>query len=160
MRNWALLFLVSFIACPSFSIDRVASTRVSVEKFEKILLDNKSKTDSEIAIQLAGIELNERLTSARFEQFRQMLPGEKSREALLALADNSAFLDPPASDIPGTATPDSAAQRRMMAQTVSYLGKTLPLLPNLVAERDTLRFESRPSQAFTESAAENPLRAV
>ena len=61
MRNWALLFLVSLIAYPSFSIDHVASTRVSVEKFEKILLDNKSKTDSEIAKQLAGIELNERL---------------------------------------------------------------------------------------------------
>ncbi len=100
--------------------------------------------------------MQERLSTARLEQLETMLPGDKSRDALIAVADASAFVELPASEMPATALPDVAAQKRMMAMTVAYLGKTLPMLPNLFAARDTMRFESRPEAL--EGMTESPLR--
>jgi len=148
-------FLVCVILA-GFSLPLFAANRLTVEQLEQALAGAKTKADSDLARELAGMELSERLSSARLEQLRVNLPGERSQHALIALADTSAFLEPSAADIPATATPDAAAQRRMMAQTVNYLGKTLPLLPNLFAARDTMRFETRPDVA--ERSAENPLR--
>ena len=112
------------------------------QPIEQALASDKFKADAEVARELAGVELSERLSSARLEQLEAMLPGDKSREALIAVADASAFLDPPPSEIPATATPELAAQKRMMSMTVAYLGKTLPLLPNLFAARDTMRLRA------------------
>jgi len=137
------LFLVCF-ALGAFAADQPAPSRVSVEQLEHLLSSGRARTDADQARQLFALELTERLSRARFQQLQAQLPGEKSRQALQALTDLSAFLAPPANEIPGAAAPDQASQRRMMAQTVHYLAKTLPLLPNLFATRDTTRFESRP----------------
>jgi len=153
MRKWALWFVLAGIALPVF-----AANRVTVEQLEKVLAATRTNSDADVAKQLGGLELTERLSSARLEQLRTNLPGEKSRQALIALADTSAFLDLPGSDIPATATPDASAQRRIMSLTVDYLAKTLPLLPNLFAARDTMRFESRPSQFQGALDSDNPLR--
>ncbi len=136
-----------FLACLAFGAlaqGQPAVNKVSVEQLERLLSSGKSRSDADQARQLFSLELTERLSTARFQQLQAPLPGEKSRQALQALADESAFLAPPANEIPATAAPDQASQRRMMAQTVHYLAKTLPLLPNLFATRDTTRFESRP----------------
>jgi VWFA-related protein len=62
--------------------------------------------------------------------------------------------------MPATATPERATQRRILSLTVNYLGKTLPMLPNLFASRETMRFESRPSQ-FQEALSDgNSLHQV
>ena len=153
MRKWALCFLLAGIPLAAFPADRV-----TVEQLEKVLSVSKTGQDADLARQLSGLELTERLSSAKLEQLRANLPGERSQQALIALADTSAFLDPPSSEIPATAAPDPAAQRRMMAMTVNYLGKTLPLLPNLFAARDTMRFETRPSQIQGALIGDNPLR--
>jgi VWFA-related protein len=63
---------------------------------------------------------------------------------LVTLADESAFLDLPGAEIPATAAPDFAEQRRMMALTVDYVSKTIHQLPNLFTTRDTIRFEDTP----------------
>lgn len=137
------LFLVCF-ALGAFAADQPASNRISVERLEHLLSSSKARTDADQARQLLALELTERLSTARFQRLQAQLPGEKSRQALQALTDLSAFLSPPANEIPAAAAPDQASQRQMMAQTVHYLAKTLPLLPNLFATRDTTRFESRP----------------
>ena len=152
MRKWALWLIVAGMSVPA-----LAANRVTVEQLEKVLAGAKANADTEVAKQLAGMELTERLSSAKLEQLRVNMPGERSRQSLTALADASAFLAPPVSDIPATATPDAAAQHRMMGMTVNYLGKTLPLLPNLFAARDTMRFESRPAQYETLEAGNDPL---
>jgi VWFA-related protein len=141
MRKLAFLLLLVGIALPAFAVKPV-----TVEQLERMLASAQSKPDAEVARLLSDLELTERLNSARLKQLQTNLPGERSQLALIALADTSAFLDLPSTDIPATATPDLATQRRMMSMTVDYLGKTLPLLPNLFAARDTLRFETRPSQ--------------
>jgi VWFA-related protein len=153
MRKWALCLLMTALAAPCFPVERV-----TVDQLEKELATTKAKSDPDVAKQLSGLELTERLSPARLQQLKSGLPGERAQAALIALADSSAFLDPPAAEIPATATPDLAAQRRMMALTMDYLGKTLPLLPNLLAERDTLRLENKPSQSDSSLPSENPLR--
>src|ERR1035438_3705746 len=112
MRKWALWLFLAAIALPAFTADRV-----TVLQLEKLLAAAESKPDAEIAKQLSGLELTERLSSARLAQLRAGLSGEKAQQALLALADTSAFLQLPPAEIPATATPDTAAQRHMMSLT-------------------------------------------
>jgi VWFA-related protein len=158
MRIKPLCLLMACIALQALAADPPAPSRISVERLEQLLLIAKTRGDTEEAKQLFALELTERLSAARLQQLEAGLPGERSRQALLALADLSSFLAPPANEIPATAAPDPASQRRMMTLTVNYLAKTLPLLPNLFATRDTTRFESRPSSIDVDS--ENTLRAV
>lgn len=155
MRKWIIRVILAYIALPAF-----AANRVTMEQLEKVLVTTAARSDADLARQLSTLELAERLTTARLEQLQGGLPGEKSRQALLVLADISAFRDPPATDMPATATPDRATQRRILSLTVDYIGKTLPMLPNLFAARETVRFESRPAQ-FQEALPDgNPLHQV
>ena len=153
MKRLAACLLLAGLALPA-----LAASQVTVEQLELALAKARTLPDAEVARQIDGFELSERLDSDRLEQLRVSLPGPKSQHALIALADSSAFLDPPVADIPATATPDAPTQRRMMALTVDYLGKTLPLLPNLFAARDTMRFETRPDTMNAARALDNPLR--
>jgi VWFA-related protein len=155
MRKWILCFILAGIALPA-----LAANRLTVDQLEQALAAANAKPDAEVARQLSSMELTERLSTARLQQLEAQLPGEKSQQALLALADISAFLDPPAAEMPATATPDRATQRRILALTVGYLGKTLPMLPNLFAARDTVRFETHPSQSIEAISDDNPLHEV
>jgi len=155
MRRWALGLLVAAMALPCF-----AAKQITVDQLEKALTATRGKSDLEVAKQLSTLQLTERLSPARLQQLKSGVSGEKAQEALLALADASAFLEPPAAEIPATAAPDLAAQRQMMTRAMNYLGKTLPLLPNLLAARDTLSFGNKPSQADINPASNNPLRPV
>jgi hypothetical protein len=54
------------------------------------------------------MELTERLSSTELTKLESLLKGKKARQALIVLADQSAFLAPPAQDIPSTPAPDAA----------------------------------------------------
>jgi hypothetical protein len=154
-RLFCILTLIAALCAP---VAKATMRRVTVEQLEHLLAESGSKPDAEVAKQLSTVELTERLSAAKFAQLKAELPGEKSQQELLVLADVSSFLAPPAEEIPATAVPTEASQRRMMARTVAYLAKTLPLLPNLFATRDTTRFETRASDFDAELDVENPLR--
>jgi hypothetical protein len=51
------------------------------------------------------------------------------------------FLSPAAADVLSQAYPDLNEQRRMVALTVEYLGKTLPKLPNFYTTRSNVRYD-------------------
>jgi VWFA-related protein len=155
LRKSALFILLASIALPAF-----AAEQINVAQLEQILAAAQGKSHADLAEKLAGLELTDRLTSPRLEQLRAGLTDEKSKETLVALADASAFLDPPSADIPATATPDVATQRHIMALTVDYLGKTLGIVPNLFAARDTMSFETRPGTMQGIASADNPMHAV
>ncbi len=126
MFDWLLLVC---LAVPVFAADPSAPSRVSVEQLEHLLSGAKSKTDGDVARQISALELTERLGAARYQQLKDLLPGEKSRQALLALADSSSFLEPPASDIPATAAPGLAEQRRMLRSPSAILARPFPCCP-------------------------------
>ncbi len=139
MRKLTLLFLLAAIALPAFP-----ARRVTVDQLEKVLTAAHGKPDTKVAQQLTNLELSERLSAAKLTRWEADLPDPESRQALVALADASAFLDPPAAEIPATAPPDVATQRQIVALAVDYASKTISKLPDFFATRDTIRFEDTP----------------
>ena len=111
-----------------------------MEDVRHILAEDKGKRDAEIAMQLSGLVLTERMSDASLKSLELSTPGAKSRRAFVALADASVFLAPAAADVLSQAPPDLSEQRRMIALTVDYLGKKLPRLPDFYASRTTVRY--------------------
>ena len=138
-------------------VPAIAEQRLSVAQFEEVIATLSGKPDAEAARRLSELRLTERLSASRFEKLQRLLPGEKSRQVLLSLSDESAFLNPPASEIPATAAPDVAEQRRMMSLVVAYVVKTVPKLPDFLATRATVRFADSPGRLADLSSKYQPL---
>ena len=156
MRKLAVLVLLAEMVLPAF-----ASKRITVAQLEQAMVVARGKADAEVAQQISDLELTERLSIQKLSQLKTALPGERSAQSLLILADKSAFLDPPASDIPATPAPDLAEQRRIMGLAVGYVTRTIPLLPNLFATRETKHFEDTPLlQRAVNSVPYQPLHFV
>jgi hypothetical protein len=119
----------------------LAVRRITGEQLEHLLIDANGKPDAKVAEQLSGLEATERLSAATVSQRETDLPGPRARQALMALADRSAFLDPPAVEILAIAKPEPEAQRKMIALAADYVGKTIRQLPNLFATRVTTHFQ-------------------
>jgi VWFA-related protein len=126
---------------------------VTVQELGQAVTEVQRKPDIDAAKQLSGLQLMERLDGAKLAAWKATLPGAKARDALVALADASTFLEPPPADIPTTAAPDLAAQRRMISLTVDYLAQTIPKLPNFSAVRTTLGYEDTPVKANEKETA-------
>lgn len=121
-----------------------ASKPVTRGQLDQLLTSAHGRTDADMARQIADLRLTERLSPARLAAMQSQLPGDKSRQALLALADESAFLAPSAAEILPKAAPDLPEQRRMLGLVVAYVGKTIPQLPNFLATRVTAHFADTP----------------
>lgn len=148
MRKPVLLLLLA-----SFALPACAAKHVTVEQLGRLLAADRGKPDLKVAEQLAGLEITERLSTAKFSRWEAALPGPESRRALLILADLSAFLDPPTAEIPGTAQPDLASQRKMMTTAVTYATKTISKLPDFFATRDTIYFADTPQSYRADMSA-------
>ena len=120
---------------------RVPARRVTVHELEEILDTANDEHDGELAKQLVGLELSERLNSSLLSRWQNRLRGKKSIAALVALADESAFLDPPAAEILSDPAPDLDTQRQMMSRTVNYLKAVIPKLPDFFATRTTTEYQ-------------------
>ena len=151
MRRVFCLLLLAGFSLPAFAVNGSASSKVTVAQLEQMLAADHAASDGEVADQLFGLQLTERLSAARFARLKAGLPGEKARQALLALADSSEFLNLPVAEIPAAAVPSPAAQRQTMQLVVSYVTQTLHRLPNFLATRETTRFEDRPQILYTDS---------
>jgi len=127
------------------------SERIDVSQLEQHLTTARGMTDADAAQQLARFELTERLSGERLVRLAATMPGEKSHQALLLLADQSAFLDPPAAELVADATPGPAATRQMLVQIVNYVNTTIRQLPNLIASRTIIGFEDRPQEDALEA---------
>jgi VWFA-related protein len=121
----------------------------TVEQLENALRAARGASDREVARQLSRMELTERLNSMRLRALESALPGKKARQALIALADESVFLAPPAAEILPTAAPDPATQQRMILRALAYVAQTIPRLPNFLAERITVEYGEAPRKQGT-----------
>src|SRR5215469_7757577 len=127
----------------------LAVKRITVEQLERALVGARGKSDAQLARRLSDVELSERLSEAKLSSWTAGLSGKRARQALVALADASAFLEPPPAEVPADAPPDAGAQRSMISLAVDYLNKTIPKLPNFYATRTTVRYEERPQLILT-----------
>src|SRR5581483_8735749 len=114
---------------------------------------------------LHDFELTERLSAARLVALESALPGPVSRRALVAVADQALFLDPPPAEDPAAPPPDKKTQRLTLARAVAYVHSTIEQLPNFYATRDTIRFADSPafqdvSGAFTVSGTFIPYKPL
>jgi hypothetical protein len=120
-----------------------AAKSVTVEQFGQWAAAERGRSDTKIARQISGMELSERGSEAKLAQWEAACPGPRTREALIALADASRFLAPPAAEIPQKPAPDMVAQQTMLSTAVEYVSRTLTKLPDFSATRETMHFEER-----------------
>jgi VWFA-related protein len=118
---------------------------VTVEQLGQVLTTAHDKPDAELARQLSELILTERLSSTELLSRNASLRGQKARQALVSLADASAFLDPPPGEIPADAPPDHHAQQRITSLALEYLNKAVPDLPNFYATRTTVNYQETPA---------------
>jgi VWFA-related protein len=140
MRKPILLALAALVAVPAG-----AARRVTVGQLAETLASATAqhRSDDEIARQVGTLELSERLTATTLDQFAAKLSLQpRTALALQLLADQSAFLAPPAAELPATAPPDDAMQQQMMAAARSYAVETWGRLPNFFVSRVTTRFDN------------------
>lgn len=119
-----------------------AARQITVKQLESIAASAHDMSDGKIATEIEGLELTERLSQTDLSRCMVNLPGLHSKRAFLVLADQSAFLDPPAAEIPALPEPDLATQRKMMALTADYVTNAMHHLPNFFARRVTTSFEN------------------
>jgi len=139
--------LILFAILAASALPAGAAKRVTVAQLDRALtaIAASRKPDAEMARQIGGLELTERLaepTLARLEA--HLAPGSKAAQAVGLLADQAAFLDLPASELPTAAAPDDAGQKKMLAQARNYVLQTLPRLPNFLANRTINRYDDSP----------------
>jgi len=122
----------------------LAIRRVTVEQLEQMLEMAGKESDAELARQLSDLVLTERLSYKKLSSWAASLRGKKSRQALVALADLSSFLDPPRAEVAADVAPDESAQKSMISLAVAYLNETIHKLPDFYAMRTTVRYEETP----------------
>jgi hypothetical protein len=141
MREVAILVVLAGIALPAFAHKPSVTQRVTVQQLEQALAGAHLGGDRRLAKQISDMKLSERLSADRLVRLEKNLRGSQAREALVALADESAFLDLPASEIPAKAEPDSEEKAAMLSRSVDYVKKAIAEWPNFIATRETTRFE-------------------
>jgi len=122
-----------------------SSELVNVQQLEELINQLKVRPDKEAAQRLTRLKLSERLTAARLDQLQRSLPGERSRLALLAIANVSAFLAPPAIDIDLRPPPDQNAEKQILSRAVEFVAATTARMPNFLAKKRVIRFRNAAS---------------
>ena len=142
MRRLVLLGLLAAIVMPA-----CAARRITVAQLEETLASATAQNhpDFDVARLVGTLELSERLTDltlARLSSEMKLQP--RTALAVQLLADQSAFLDPPPTELPATGQPDAATQERMLQAARTYAVETWTRLPNFFVTRSTIRFDDTP----------------
>ena len=138
MRN--KLFLLSVLgAVLAAAMPAMAAKRITLDELKQIisLAQTMHRPDEMVAPQLAEVKLTARLTGAQLAQMVAACPGPRTVQALHAIADQSAFLDPPADALPARPAPDQAVQKAIVARSIDYVTNAVAALPNFLATRVT-----------------------
>jgi len=136
MKKLAFLVFLAALAPVAF-----AETPVTIAQLETILVSQRNQTDAKAAKLISSLELTERASTARLVRWEKEFPGKQTQDALLGLADASAFLDPPKSEIPQIADLDATKQDELLASLDDYAKAVVGKLPNFIVRRDTTLFD-------------------
>jgi hypothetical protein len=120
--------------------------KVGAAELIQIVAAAHNLPDADLAEKLTGVQLTDRLSGTRLADLTSRLPGDKSRLALMLIADQSIFLPSPADEMPVDAAPDAALVQQMLLKVVQYVNATVRQLPNLMATRFSNGFEDQPRE--------------
>jgi len=118
--------------------------KLSVAQLEQKLAQSGNGSEFQFELELSSFELTERMSSARLNAWKSRLHNKKVWQALVALADSSAFLKLPDAEIPALPKPTLAEQQEQLLRILRYLSDMTPKLPSLEATRTTDRYEEPP----------------
>jgi hypothetical protein len=139
-RKGAILLLVCAPVPAIFAAPPAAATNLSIDQLDQLLKEMYGQDDVKVARRIAGIQLTELAGAARLAQWEADLPGDRSRKALMAVSDASAFLDPPTAETPSPPPPDAETGKQILSRAWDYVEQTLPRFPNFFANRTTTSF--------------------
>lgn len=117
--------------------------RLSVAELDALVHASAGKRESELAKELPGLELTERLSTPHLQQLLPLLRDQIARQELIEVSDRSAFLSLPSGEIPAAPAPSVQEQRAMMQRTFAYLKNVIPRLPDFFATRQTVFYQPR-----------------
>ncbi len=140
MRNLGVSLLLIALLPPAFAAKPVITPKLTVAQLEQLVATSSGVKDGNLAKQLLNLVLTERLSDASFARLEKDLPGPKSREALRVIADESAFLDLPASEIPSKPAPSEADQTALLTKVVDYVTRAVQKLPDFYTTRVTIAY--------------------
>ncbi|MGA8162249.1 MAG: hypothetical protein WCB76_15665, partial [Acidobacteriaceae bacterium] len=112
MRMPAILLLAAVLP-----VAARAAQLVTVDQVQQILTTSRGESDAKLAEQIDSLEAVERIDTPTLFRWQAAAPGDRTREALLLLADSSAFLPLPASRIVDQPPPDAAGMQQILART-------------------------------------------
>lgn len=136
----------------------IAGQRITVARLEEkfatpTLPSNKTGVpapllkDAGLALEIQRSVLSERLTSTTLDRIlAEHSLGPQTREALLLLADRSALLDPPSSELPKLPAPVAREQQRMLQDVSEFVAQSLTHLPDFFATRTVYWFYGVPPE--------------
>ena len=153
---------VLLLALVSSAFMARAAQPVTVEQLEQFLAQQQAAhvNDADLAQKLAEVELSEQLTEFRLDRLKAELKlGDKTATRLNLLADLSAFLGPPASEIPAKTPPDATAAQEMIHEAQNFATVALKRLPDFLATRRTRSFEDIPIETG-DSATQSGMHAI
>ena len=139
-RLGACLLLAGALAPVVFAAPPEAATNLTVDQLEQLLTQIRGQDDARVARQIAGIKLTESASMARLARWEAEVAGNRSREALMVIADVSASLPPPAAEMPSLPAPDAQTQQQILTRCRDYVNQRIPKLPNYFALRTTSSF--------------------
>jgi hypothetical protein len=119
----------------------IGTQPITIHGLEQLLVAAAGKPDAQVAVQIHGTRLTERLSSTRLSSLEANIPRPEARQALIALADSSAFLDPPDDEVFSMENPASTTQNQMLALAKDFVARTIPRLPNFTATRTTTTYQ-------------------
>jgi hypothetical protein len=147
MRAPAILLLAAMLPAAAH-----AAQLVTIDQIQQIMAGAHGESDAKLAEQLSSFEPAERIDTPTLVRWQAAAPGDRTREALLLLADSSTFLPLPPSRIVDQPPPDDAGLQQIVARTVDYLGKVVHNLPNFMAVRNITQFEDSPVRKEIDNA--------
>jgi VWFA-related protein len=122
---------------PFYNADPDAGThRVTIAELEHVISAHEISAHEP----LLSFRLTERLSGTKLAELRRKLHWNDERSALDLLADMSAFLPPPASEIPPNPVPDAARQEKILDAVEEYLNQTISKLPDFFATRTAVHY--------------------
>lgn len=124
-----ILAMISATAC--------AQVRLSVAEAEQLVLSGNPNDTAP----LHRAELSERLSATRLARWQAAVKDPNLRSVLQALADQSAFLPLPKTEIPTVPPPSETEQKAILLRATDYAVSMRKRLPNFLAQRTTTHFE-------------------
>jgi len=136
--------LVIFLGL-SLTLHAQTMQKIGAADLKNYLTSVRHASDDDVAHRLSAMVLTERVDSLQLPSLETECPGKKCRRALLALVDQSAFVESPASQSSPSEEPSQTEQKEIMAKFLDFVERMNHQMPNFIATRTTSWFEDWPN---------------